>query len=97
MIIHLTKSTRNGKKFMIKIENEIVHFGDSNYEDYTQHKDPERKQRYLARHKNREKWNKSGIKTAGFWARWLLWNKPTITQSIDNIEEKFNVKINSSI
>ena len=97
MIIHLSKSTRNGKKYMVKVEDKIIHFGASNYEDYTEHKDPERKQRYLSRHRNRENWAKSGINTAGFWSRWLLWGEPTIAASINKIQKKFNVKINSSI
>ena len=97
MIIHLSKSTRNGKKFMVKVEDKIVHFGQAGASDYTEHKDPERKQRYLSRHRNRENWTKSGINTAGFWSRWLLWGEPTIAASINKIQKKFNVKINSSI
>jgi len=42
--------------------------------DYTLHKDQERKERYLQRHKNDPK----TIDSAGFWARDLLWNKPSI-------------------
>ena len=95
MIIQLSKSTRVGKKYMVKVEDKIIHFGASNYEDYTEHKDPERKQRYLSRHRNRENWAKSGINTAGFWSRWLLWSEPTIAASINKIEKKFNVKINN--
>ena len=97
MIIQLSKSTRDKKKYMVIVEDKIIHFGASNYEDYTEHKDPERKQRYLARHRNRENWAKSGINTAGFWSRWLLWGEPTIAASINKIQKKFNVKINLSI
>ena len=32
---------------------------------------------------------KSGIDTAGFWARWLLWNKPTIEVSYNDIKKRF--------
>jgi len=94
MNISLSKSTRAGKKYMVKVENKIIHFGQAEASDYTEHKDPERKERYLARHRNRENWAKSGIKTAGFWSRWLLWSEPTIAASIKKIEKKFNVKIN---
>ena len=41
----------------------------------------------------KENWAKSGITTAGFWSRWLLWSEPTIKAAIQNIEYKFNVKI----
>ena len=94
MIIQLSKSTRVGKKYMVKVEDKIIHFGQAGASDYTEHKDKERKQRYLARHKNRENWTKSGINTAGFWSRWLLWGEPTIAASIKKIQKKFNVKIN---
>lgn len=42
---------------------------------------------------SREKWGKNGIKTAGFWSRWLLWSEPTIKGAIGTIENKFNIKI----
>lgn len=93
MVIYLSKSTRPDKKYMVKVENKTVHFGAEGMSDYTKHKDKERKQRYISRHKKRENWNKSGIKTAGFWSRWLLWGEPTIDTSIKKIENKFNVKI----
>jgi hypothetical protein len=41
----------------------------------------------------KETWGKSGITTAGFWSRWLLWSEPTIKRAIENIEDKFNVTI----
>ena len=45
--IVLTKSTRSDKKFMVKVGTRTVHFGADGYSDYTIHKDPERKQRYI--------------------------------------------------
>ena len=47
-----------------------VHFGYAGASDYTQHRDPVRKQRYLARHAKREDWTKP--MTAGALARWIL-------------------------
>jgi hypothetical protein len=47
----------------------------------------------MKRHRLRENWSKSGIKTAGFWSRWLLWNKPTLDESIRDIEKRFHVII----
>ena len=92
-VIYLAKSDRSGKKYMVDVDGKVVHFGADGYEDYTKHKDPERKKRYITRHKANENWNKSGIKTAGFWSRWLLWGEPTLSASIKAIENKFNVKI----
>ena len=94
MIIYLKKSTRKGKKWLVIIDNKTIHFGQEGASDFTINKDSQRKRLYIKRHKANENWNKSGIKTAGFWSRWLLWNKPTITDSIKDIEEQFNVKIN---
>jgi hypothetical protein len=57
--------------------------------DFTIHKDEERKQRYINRHKKNENWNDKD--SAGAWSRWLLWNKPTINESYDYIKKKFNI------
>ena len=93
MNIVLKKSTRKEKKYMVKVDNKTIHFGAAGMSDYTHHKDPERKKRYIARHKARENWEKSGSKTAGFWSKHLLWSEPTLTGSIKKIENKFNVNI----
>ena len=45
---------------------------------------------------SREKWGKNGIKTAGFWSRWLLWSQPSVRGAIRTIENKFNVKIKNA-
>jgi hypothetical protein len=68
-----------------------VSFGASGYEDYTTHHDAERMNRYLKRHKTTENWNDPY--TAGYWARWLLWNKPTLTEAIKDIEKRLKMKI----
>ena len=47
-------------------DKKTVHFGAAGMSDYTKHKDKERKERYLARHKNNEQWNNP--LTAGFYA-----------------------------
>lgn len=44
------KSTRPTKKWMTKTPNGLVHFGSTGYEDFTQHKDPERRKAYRKRH-----------------------------------------------
>jgi len=88
----LYDSTRADKKFMIiNPKGKKIHFGAKGYEDYIIHKDDERKQRYIARHQNNEDW--TNLDTPGFWARWLLWNKPTIKQSILDIDQRFDIEI----
>ena len=90
MQITIQRSSRAGKKWMAKVNNKTVHFGATGYEDFTTSKDEKRKASYLARHKTREDWTLSGIDSAGFWARWLLWNKPSITASIRDINQRFS-------
>jgi len=91
--VYLYKSPKKDKKWAVKIDNKTIHFGGAGYSDYTKHKDSDRKSRYINRHKANENWGKSGIDTAGFWSRWLLWGEPTLTDSIKEIERKFNIKI----
>lgn len=89
----LKKSNRKDKKYMVLIDNKKVHFGQKGFTDYTINKKPEKKDLYISRHKKRENWNKSGIETAGFWAKHILWNKPTLRESISDTEKKFNINI----
>ena len=89
--IILKKSSNANKKYDALVEGKKVSFGQKNASDYTQHKDPERKQRYLDRHRKNENWN--DLKTAGAWAKAILWNKPTLTASIKDMERKFNIDI----
>lgn len=75
---------KNNKEYKIK-------FGSKSYSDYTKHKDPERKKLYIKRHSKNEDWTKKGILTAGFWSRWILWNKPSLRDSIQNTKQRFNL------
>ena len=81
------------KYYIINKDNKRVYFGAAGYSDFTQHKDEARRQRYVARHEKNESkyWNKSGIGTASFWSRWLLWNLPTISASYQDIKKRFNI------
>lgn len=77
------------KYYIITKTGRRVYFGAYGYSDYTIHKDPKRKERYIERHRGRENWTKSGIDTSGFWSRWLLWNLPTINSSYADIKKRF--------
>ena len=89
MEVKIQKSTRLHKKYMAVMEGKTVHFGAKGYEDFTTHHDPKRKTAYLTRHKNNEDWTLSGAKTAGFWARWLLWNETSLTASVRDVNSRF--------
>lgn len=55
-------------------------------EDYTIHKDPKRRELYIQRHSGMgEDWEDPT--TAGFWSRWLLWEKPNFEDAL-----KFTLK-----
>jgi hypothetical protein len=92
-VIYFSKSNKSDKKYMVQIGNKTVHFGAAGMSDYTHHKDPQRKQRYINRHNKRESWSKSGLKSAGFWSRWILWNKPSLQASIADTQRRFGIKI----
>jgi hypothetical protein len=72
-------------------DGDTVHFGARGYSDFTRHGDTARRRRYIMRHEAREDWTEHGIKTAGFWSRWLLWNKPTLSESLTDINRKFGI------
>ena len=95
--VKLEKLSGDKKKYMVVLKHNVkgvdkektIKFGESRAEDYTIHKDDERKKLYIARHENNENWTKSGVATAGFWSRWLLWNKKTINASLNDIKKTF--------
>lgn len=67
-----------------------THFGAKGMSDYTIHKDDERKERYLARHKANENW--SDYMSSGSLAKYLLWNKPTLSASFNDYLKRFGLK-----
>ena len=97
MEVIIKKSHRPDKKYDAIIDGKkTVSFGAKGYSDFTQHKDAERKQRYIDRHRRNENWDDP--KTAGFYSRWLLWEKPTLTGSIKALNsnnKNLHVKLSS--
>lgn len=99
MICRIEKSSQPSKKFQVTIYNpktertRTVHFGAVGYSDYTIHKDYDRMQRYTIRHQKREDWTKRGVYSAGFWSKWILWNKPSLLGSIRDTAQRFGLKI----
>mgnify|MGYP001466733892 CR=1 FL=1 len=88
MQIVISPSDKKDKKFEARIDGKkSIHFGAKGASDFTIHKDPERKQRYLQRHSKNEDWNNP--LTAAFYATNILWNKPTIAQSISDTNRRF--------
>ena len=75
--------------------NNSISFGAKGYSDYTIHKDPKRKENYIKRHQVNEDWN--DLNKAGTWSKYLSWNKPTLQDSIKNMENKFDIKIKRKV
>lgn len=96
MFVNISPSKMKGKKYTAifyddkKKKVKTTHFGAAGMSDFTINKDPERKQRYLDRHKARENWNK--YMSAGALSRWILWNKPSFSGSYADYRKKFNLK-----
>jgi hypothetical protein len=93
----LQLSPRSDKKWRITTPSgKNVDFGASGYSDFSLHHNPDRKESYISRHANNEDWTVSGINTAGFWSRWLLWNLPSFKASVRDIEKTFGIKIDTT-
>ena len=96
--VEIYKSDRSGKKYKIVLiyddgKTKTIHIGQEGADDFTKTGDEEAKKRYISRHKKREDWTKSGIATAGYWSRWLTWNKKTLKESVADISKRFNLNI----
>ena len=96
MYVNIKPSTSQGKKMMAIFYDEAkkkiktTHFGQAGASDYILHNDLTRKMNYLTRHKEREDW--TDYMTAGALSRWILWNKPTLSASIDDYINMFKLK-----
>lgn len=96
MKVEIKPSTQKTKKLMAIFYDDngkkikTTHFGSAGMSDFTIHKDKERKERYLDRHRKRENWN--APMTAGALSRWILWNKPTLQGSIRDYKKRFKLK-----
>jgi len=90
----LTPSRRQSKKWTITTpQGKKIHFGAKGYMDYTESQDKARQMNYIIRHEatGTEQWNNP--QTAGFWSRWLLWERPSIEEAIENIRKKFKILV----
>ena len=89
-IIIINKSDKPLNKYDAILNNKKISFGAAGMSDYTLHKDDERKQRYINRHRKNENWQ---TPSPGFFSRWVLWNKKTLKESINDINKRFNLNV----
>ncbi len=98
--VEIMKSKYPDKKYTIILyypddgkKRKTLQIGQAGAEDFILGASETKKNSYIKRHQARENHGISGIATRGFWAMHLLWNQPTITESIKDIEKRFDVDI----
>lgn len=88
--MNLQKSSKEGKRYMVIINNKTYHFGQDGGSTYIDHKDKAKREAYIKRHKVNENWN---AVNAGSLSRWILWGDSTsIRENIKEYKKRFNVK-----
>lgn len=89
----ITKSHIPTKKYdahlLVDDKKRTIPFGAKGYSDFTIHKDPTRKQRYIQRHQKTEHWNNP--LTPGFWSRWYLWEEPSAELAEKKLKARFGL------
>ena len=106
-LLKVIPSDKPNKKYVMVMEKfgHKHYFGATGYRDFTLMNDKNSKFyepdemereivkfRYLKRHQN----DKLDEISPGALAYFILWNRPTIKESIKNTENRFNIKIKSS-
>lgn len=100
-LLFIKPSTNQDKKLMAKFEFEngrtkTVHFGAKGMMDYTKYYKQDkdlanaRKKAYISRHRANENWNDPT--SAGALSKYILWNLPTIEDSIKSYKNTFKLK-----
>ena len=101
-LIEIKKSTRPNKRLMAifsKDDKKITrHFGFRTSETgktgstFIDHKDPKKKNAYIARHKvNEEEFWRTKPEAPATLSRFILWNKPTLQASIKDYKKRFKI------
>lgn len=95
-LISISKSDREGKKWkamFINIKNKrtrTTHFGAEGMEDYTQHKDKERRKNYRQRHE--KDLDTNDPTRAGYLSYYVLWGDSTsFDENVKSYKRKFNL------
>ena len=93
-LLSIKPSPNSEKKLVATFEKDgrtkTTHFGAKGYQDYTQHKDPERRRLYIERHKSSENW--SDPTSAGALSRYVLWGESTsLARNIAAFKKRFSL------
>lgn len=91
---NLSKSTRKNKKYKMTFTNpntkkiKSVHFGSKGSKTFLDHNDEKKKENYIKRHEALDE-NWSAPTVPGTLSRYILWNKPTIEESLQDYLDRF--------
>ena len=93
-LLRIVPSDKKEKKYDAVFEKDgrqkTISFGAVGYPDFTQPPhDEKKKELYLKRHSKREDWDNP--LTAGSLSKHILWNKPSLKESIKDFKNKFGV------
>jgi len=93
MKLTIKKSHKPEKKFDAVFNDDghikVVPFGAAGYDDFTKTKNEDQKARYINRHQANENFNDP--KSPGSLSRWILWNKPSLQESIKDFKKRFHI------
>ncbi len=92
-LLKVERSDNKNKKYVATFDlgNKLkrIHFGHSDYEDYTIHHDKERRERYRARHYTGKIANPD---TANSLSYYILWGDNTsLQQNVKDFKKRFNL------
>ena len=93
-LLKITASKNNKKRHDAHFKKDdgkikVVSFGSPDHDNFTIHKNEKRRRAYLARHKKDLRTNDAT--RAGYLSYYLLWNKPTLRESIKDYKTRFNL------
>jgi hypothetical protein len=96
MNIIISPSTNLNKKYKAVIDGrKTIHFGHSQYEDFTTHNDSKRRDNYIAR-TSKQDHSKQNVASPAWMSRFILWEKPTLKGVVESANKKYkdiNIKI----
>jgi hypothetical protein len=91
-LLSIKKSPKSHKKlratFEVNGKKRTTDFGAAGMSDYTRHRDKERRSRYIKRHSKDLRTNDPT--RAGYLSMYVLWNKPTVKQSISDYKKRLS-------
>ena len=90
MIIYISVSGRANKKWKAEAEGQrTIPFGQRDAGVCTINQDEAARKAYIARHGKAENWGRTRVMTPGWLSRYLLWEKPSLDETIAAASRKY--------